>query len=375
MPLFIGLMSGTSLDGADGVLAIIDEHADGCQVNVLAAGHVDFSADLRSTLLALQHPGADDLHDEALAANQLATCYATCVRQLLQRAGITAEQVVAIGAHGQTIRHRPELGYTLQANNGALLAELTGIDVVADFRSRDVAAGGQGAPLVPAFHQGLFSADHWRVIANIGGISNISSLPPRSAHAVPTSGFDTGPGNMLLDLWTQRHRGQAYDSGGNWAATGTIHVPLLTLLREDAFFRLRGPKSTGRDRFNAHWLDQHLTGFGHLGTADVQATLVELTATTLIDALIAVVPDVNDVYICGGGAYNTFLMGRLQVALAASGNTATVQSTGTLGVPPDQVEALAFAWLALRFMARTTGNLPAVTGAHGTRILGALYPA
>ena len=375
MPLFIGLMSGTSLDGADGVLASIDEHVDGCQVQVLSAGHVDFSENLRSTLLALQHPGADDLHHEALAANQLATCYAACVRQLLASAGITADQVVAIGAHGQTIRHRPELGYTRQTNNGALLAELTGIDVVVDFRSRDVAAGGQGAPLVPAFHQDLFAAGGLRVIANIGGISNISILPPRGSHAMPTTGFDTGPGNMLLDLWTQRHCAQAYDRGGQWAASGTVNVALLTVLREDAFFRLPGPKSTGRDLFNARWLDQHLTHFGNLTTADVQATLVELTATTLIDALVTVAPHVNEVFICGGGAYNTFLMGRLQSELAARGSTAPVQSTLQIGIPPDQVEALAFAWLALRFMARTTGNLPTVTGANGTRILGALYPA
>ncbi len=375
MPLFIGLMSGTSLDGADGVLAIIDEHVDGCQVQVLAADHVDFPADLRSSLLALQHPGADDLHHEALAANQLATCYAICVDHLMASAGITADEVVAIGAHGQTIRHRPELGYTRQTNNGALLAELTGIDVVVDFRSRDIAAGGQGAPLVPAFHQDLFSAESLRIVANIGGISNISILPPRGSSAVPTTGFDTGPGNMLLDLWTNRHRAQAYDSGGNWAATGTINAPLLMVLREETFFRMPGPKSTGRDLFNAHWLDQHLTHFGNLTTADVQATLVELTATTLIDALVAAAPTVNDVFICGGGAYNTFLMGRLQKALAASGSAAAVQSTLKIGVPPDQVEALAFAWLALRFMARTTGNLPTVTGARGTRILGALYPA
>ncbi len=375
MPVFIGLMSGTSLDGADGVLATIDEHVGGCQIQVLAADHVDFPANLRSTLLALQHPGADDLHHEALAANQLATCYAICVRQLLASAGMTSDQVVAIGAHGQTIRHRPELGYTRQTNNGALLAELTGIDVVADFRSRDVAAGGQGAPLVPAFHQDLFAAQSLRVIANIGGISNISILPARGSLAVPTTGFDTGPGNMLLDLWINRHRAQAYDSGGNWAASGTVNAPLLAVLRDDAFFRMPGPKSTGRDLFNAHWLDRHLVPFGNLATADVQATLVELTATTLIDALVAVAPSVNDVFVCGGGAYNTFLMQRLQSVLAASGSMATVQSTIKIGVPPDQVEALAFAWLALRFMARTTGNLPSVTGAHGTRILGALYPA
>ena len=308
-------------------------------------------------------------------ANQLATCYASGVRQLLSSSNTTADQIVAIGAHGQTIRHRPELGYTRQSNNGALLAELTGINVIVDFRSRDVAAGGQGAPLVPAFHQRLFSGDGLRVIANIGGISNISILQPRGALAVPATGFDTGPGNMLLDLWINRQLAQPYDKGGAWAATGTVHAPLLAVLRDEEFFRLAGPKSTGRDLFNADWLDRHLAGFSQPGSADIQATLVELTATTLIDALLVAAPDVEEVFICGGGACNTFLMTRLQSALKASGSAATVQSTMKLGVPPDQVEALAFAWLALRFMARTTGNLPAVTGAQGTRILGALYPA
>ncbi|NDP58086.1 MAG: anhydro-N-acetylmuramic acid kinase [Oxalobacteraceae bacterium] len=375
MPLFIGLMSGTSLDGADGVLAVIDEHAGHCQVDVLAAAHVDFPADLRHLLLALQHPGADDLHHEALAANQLATCYASCVHQLLASAGITPDQVAAIGAHGQTIRHRPELGYTRQTNNGALLAELTGINVIVDFRSRDIAAGGHGAPLVPAFHQRLFATDGLRVIANIGGISNISILSPQDQLDATTTGFDTGPGNMLLDLWISRHRGEPYDNGGAWAATGAVHRPLLTALRGDPFFQLAGPKSTGRDLFNAQWLDAHLAGFGDLDNADVQATLVELTASTLIDALVAVAPDVDGVFVCGGGACNAFLMARLQATLSARGSAATVQSTMTIGVPPDQVEALAFAWLALRFMAGATGNLPAVTGARGTRILGALYPA
>jgi anhydro-N-acetylmuramic acid kinase len=372
--LFIGLMSGTSLDGVDGVLARFAAVGEDSGIKTLATAHVNFSPELHAELLALQHSGADEIHREALAGNLLAGCYAACVEQLLSRGYTEAQKVLAIGAHGQTIRHRPELGYTRQINNGALLAELTGIDVITDFRSRDIAAGGQGAPLVPLFHQQVFgTADQLRVIVNIGGISNISVVPEQSRDSA-VIGFDTGPGNGLLDVWIQRHLGLAYDAAGNWASSGVVNTALLQTLRDEPFFSLAPPKSTGRDLFNAAWLDHKLVGFTDLPSADVQATLTELTATTLADAVQMQTTAADTVYLCGGGAFNTFLLKRIEAALRTKDTAITVLSTAALGVPPDQVEALAFAWLAQRFMQRKPGNIPAVTGASGGRICGALYP-
>ena len=378
--LYIGLMSGTSLDGVDGVLCAFDAASGGHTARILASAHSDFAVPLRAMLAALQASGPDEIQREAIAANLLAHCYAKCVTRLLQAGATRASAVCAIGAHGQTVRHRPELGYTRQTNNPALLAELSGIDVVADFRSRDVAAGGQGAPLVPAFHAWLFGiAAEQRVIANIGGISNISVIPSHSAltsmsASMSTIGFDTGPGNVLLDYWINLQCGQAYDSGGAWAASGTLHAGLLKTLQAEPFFHLDGPKSTGRDLFNATWLQGQLSQFGALDPADVQATLTELTATTLAAAIRTQAPAASAVNVCGGGAFNTFLMERLQRALTAVGSAAVVRSTEALGVPPDQVEALAFAWLARQFTVREHGSVAAVTGARGGRILGALYP-
>ena len=370
--LFIGLMSGTSLDGADAVLARFDS-VDGRRTisHVVATSHSAFPSTLRDALFALQDSGADEIHREAVAAQQLMHCYAACVAQLLQAGATSATQIRAIGAHGQTIRHRPELGYTRQMHNGALLAELSGIDTIVDFRSRDVAAGGQGAPLVPAFHQHLFGvAGQPRVIANIGGISNISVL----GDAV-TTGFDTGPGNVLMDFWIKQQRGLAYDADGAWADSGHVSDLLLAALRNEKFFKLNPPKSTGRDLFNQVWLETKLTAFGNLPPADVQATLTEFTATTLADAIHMAAPSATAVYICGGGAFNGGLLRRLQAALDSTSTIARVATTAELGVPPDQVEALAFAWLARQFTERLPGNLPAVTGASGPRVLGALYPS
>jgi anhydro-N-acetylmuramic acid kinase len=375
-PFFIGLMSGTSLDGVDGVLVAFDDTGTSCRVETLAAAHTDFPAALREQLLDLQVSGNDEIHREAIAAQALTHCYAACVGDLLRINQCQPDQISAIGAHGQTIRHRPESGYTRQINAGALLAELTGIDVVVDFRSRDLAAGGQGAPLVPAFHQRIFAAQHaQRVIANLGGIANISVLPALDGKAAPITGFDTGPANVLLDLWIGRHRGVHYDAAGSWAASGTVCRPLLAALRNEPFFAAPPPKSTGRDLFNAQWLDQMLAPFADVAPVDVQATLTELTATTLADAIRLYAPDADAVFVCGGGACNTFLMSRIAAALAAGGRPLPVRATTELGVPADQVEALAFAWLALRFTQRRAGNLAAVTGATGERILGALYPA
>ena len=372
--VYIGLMSGTSLDGVDGVLAHFSGGEGTASTRTLASVHVAFPPELRAELMALQQSGIDEIHREALAANQLARCYATCVQDLLRQAGTEPAQIQAIGAHGQTVRHRPELGYTRQINNGALLAELTDIDVIVDFRSRDIAAGGQGAPLVPLFHQQMFGAEnHQRVIANIGGISNISVLSAQSDRAAVV-GFDTGPGNVLLDLWVQRQRGQAYDAGGNWAASGVINPLLLQKLLREPFFSRMPPKSTGRDLFNLTWLDRHLAGFADLKPADVQATLTEVTALTLVQAIQLHARTVDTVYVCGGGAFNTFLLTRIAAALAAADTNVGVLTTAALDIPPEQVEALAFAWLAQRFTQREPGNWPAVTGASGERICGALYP-
>lgn len=371
-PLYIGLMSGTSLDGVDGVLAQFSGGEGG--IVTLASGHIGFPPELRTELMALQQCGNDEIHREALASNQLARCYAACVRELVQLAGIEPTQVQAIGAHGQTIRHRPELGYTRQINNGALLAELTGIDVIVDFRSRDIAAGGQGAPLVPLFHQQIFGTkEHRRVIANVGGIGNISVLSAQSDSAAVV-GFDTGPGNVLLDLWTQRHLGQAYDAAGNWASSGAINPALLQKLLQEPYFSRMPPKSTGRDLFNATWLEQQLAGFADVAPSDVQATLTELTALTLAQAVELHAPAADTVYVCGGGAFNTFLLSRIAFALTGAATTISVLSTEALNIPPDHVEALAFAWLAERFVQRKPGNCPAVTGASGNRVCGALYP-
>jgi anhydro-N-acetylmuramic acid kinase len=370
--LLIGLMSGTSLDGVDGVLASFDQAGAGSSIQTLATAYIPFPASLRDDLMALQAPGENEIHREALAANALAQRYAECVSQLLAESGATAGAITAIGAHGQTIRHRPESGYTRQTNNPALLAELTGIDVIADFRSRDIAAGGQGAPLVPAFHHAVFGkTGETRVVANIGGIGNISVL--ESGEKI--TGFDTGPGNILMDEWIGRHLGKAYDADGAWAASGQIIEALLNALLDEPFLKLPPPKSTGRDLFHANWLAARLALFPGAAPADVQATLAAFTAATLADAIAAHARHANAVYVCGGGAYNRCLMVRLQEALVERAHGARVHSTDVLGISPNHVEALAFAWLAHRHVERIHGNLPAVTGANGLRILGALYPA
>lgn len=364
MTLYIGLMSGTSLDGVDGALV---EFGTG-EVRTLSAAYVPFPAALRAELMALQSAGHNEIEREALAANALAGHYAACVQGLLAEAGVATGAVRAIGVHGQTIRHRPECGFTRQTNNPALLAELSGIDVIADFRSRDIAAGGQGAPLVPAFHQALFGqAGQDRLVANIGGIANISVLHGDGA----VSGFDTGPGNVLMDAWCMRHLGREYDAGGAWAASGHALPALLAALLAEPYFTLPAPKSTGRDLFHMAWLERHLAAFAGAAPADVQCTLTRLTALTLAQAILGCATQAQTVYVCGGGAYNDALLGELAAAL---GGQVKVASTAALGVAPNRVEALAFAWLAMRFHQRAAGNLPAVTGARGPRVLGALYP-
>jgi len=373
MSLFIGLMSGTSLDGVDGVLADFDPSAAGrSAIRVLAHRQAGFPDALRATLLRLNSRGDDELHQAALAANALVRAYADVVEALLRQCQLSPAQVRAIGAHGQTVRHRPQefdgTGYTLQLMNGALLAELSGIDVICDLRSRDVAAGGQGAPLVPALHAALFATPGVDVaVLNLGGIGNLTLLPAQGA----VRGFDCGPGNALLDLWSQRHQGKAYDESGRWAASGQVNSRLLETFLSEPFLQREPPKSTGRDLFNAAWLDAALQQLADIAPADVQTTLAEFSSCAAVDALRQHAPQTRRLLVCGGGALNTHLMQRLAALLPG----VPVDSTDAAGVPPLQVEALAFAWLAQAFVARQPGNLAAVTGACGPRVLGALYPA
>lgn len=365
---FIGLMSGTSLDGVDGVLAEFSQQGG---VQVLAHRHEPFTATLRAELLALNSSGPNELHRAALAANALARLYADTVAALVSRLGNEAPAVRAIGAHGQTVRHQPGpvdgSGYTLQINAPALLAELTGLDVIADFRSRDVAAGGHGAPLVPAFHEAVFARPDRRVaVLNLGGIANLSLLQPGQ----PTTGFDCGPANVLMDLWCERHRNEAFDAGGRWAASGTVDAALLREFLSEPYFAEPAPKSTGRDLFDAAWLDARL-GRHATKTADVMATLSALTLRSVCDALATCGGHWHELLVCGGGAANTHLMHQLALALPAT----SVLPTDVRGLPASQVEATAFAWLAHAFVQRRPGNLVSVTGARGPRVLGALYPA
>lgn len=375
--LYAGLMSGTSLDGVDGVLV---DFATGAPV-VLHHIYQPFDASFAAELLALNSPTDNEIHRGALAANKLARCYAAVMHALLQAAGVHPVDVAAIGAHGQTVRHRPQefdgRGYTVQLNNPALLAELTGIDVVADFRSRDVAAGGQGAPLVPAFHRDVFGrADASVAVANIGGISNLTLLPPTAGAGQPADadkvlGFDCGPGNALMDYWCLRHTGQSFDRDGAWSETGLVDTKLLDRLLAEPYLARTPPKSTGRDLFNPAWLNQLLSELGSTpSSADVQATLCEFTARVCANGLQQQAPDSRLLIVCGGGARNLALMRRLQARLPQ----VQVESSDTHGLPVLQVEAAAFAWLARKAMQRETGSLQRVTGASGARVLGAIYP-
>jgi anhydro-N-acetylmuramic acid kinase len=372
---YIGLMSGTSLDGVDGVLVDFAPSAERpLPMQVLGHAWLPFEEPLRQTLLALNASGPDELHLAALAGNALARLYAQLVGDLLLSCHLSAADVRTIGAHGQTVRHRPGgfdgTGYTLQINQPALLAELTGIDVVADFRSRDVAAGGQGAPLVPAFHQAVFASPGVVVaVLNLGGIANLTLLGAQGGGSV--SGFDCGPANVLLDGWHQRHREKAFDEGGHWAATGRVQPDLLARLLGEPYFAQQPPKSTGRDLFNLAWLDAHLENWPDLAAEDVQATLAELTAATVATDVQRHAPAAQELWLCGGGAFNGDLRGRLQRRLPGL----ALRSTDEVGLPPTQVEAAAFAWLARAFVVGRAGSLASVTGARGARRLGALYPA
>ena len=367
-------MSGTSLDGIDAVAADFGADPDATRLQVLGHARLAFTAALRAELLALNRPSADEIHRGALAANALARASAELVETLRRETRLGRDDVAAIGTHGQTVRHRPGefdgTGYSVQLNAPALLAELTGIDVVADFRSRDVAAGGQGAPLAPAFHRAVFGHDGDGVaVLNLGGIANLTGVDMAGS----TIGFDCGPANALLDLWCARIKGAPFDAGGAWAATGRVDGPLLAAFRSEPYFARPAPKSTGRDLFDAGWLDARLAAVdaSRLPPEDVQATLAELTASTSADACRAAAGAARELIVCGGGAFNLDLMARLARMLAPM----RVVASGEHGLPPDQVEATAFAWLARAFVQRQPGNVASVTGAAGPRVLGALYPA
>jgi anhydro-N-acetylmuramic acid kinase len=363
MQLYLGVMSGTSLDGLDIALIEMRERA-----HLRGQLYLPMPADLRQELLSLCSPGHDEIARSALAEQRWARLAAAGIHTLLKQQGLEPNQIRAIGSHGQTVRHEPAQGISVQIGNPALLAELTGICVVSDFRRRDVAAGGQGAPLVPAFHQSLFeNGRDARAVLNIGGFSNLTLLAPEQE----VRGFDCGPGNVLLDAWIGKCQGLDLDADGRWAASGAISFELLRDLLDTPYFKTQGPKSTGRELFNLAWLEQRLRNHPHVAAADVQATLLELTAKSIADALLSAQPQTREVLVCGGGAQNSALMRRLAAHLP----DCQVKSTLDYGVPPDWVEAMAFAWLAHCCLENIPGNRPSVTGATGLRILGAIYPA
>ena len=370
--LYIGLMSGTSLDGIDAVLAKIEASGE---TFLLDSASIAFSPELRKALLDLQTPGPNEIHRENQAGNSLAAAYADAVKQLLSQAKLSPADISAIGAHGQTIRHQADLAhhlaYTHQTLNPALLAELTGIDVIADFRSRDVAAGGHGAPLVPAFHAQQFASTENIAIVNIGGIANLTLLPKDDE----VTGFDCGPGNMLMDAWIFEQQGNRYDKDGAWALEGKVNDALLSKLLNDPFFSQPPPKSTGRDNFHLSWLLDKLGDENDLAE-NVQATLLHLRAHSILEALAHYAPQTQKLIVCGGGAKNKALMNLLETKKADFfKHTLQVISSDSVGIDPQLVEGLAFAWLAWAHKEKRPANLPAVTGAKGPRILGAYYPA
>ncbi|HEY0635110.1 MAG TPA: anhydro-N-acetylmuramic acid kinase [Gammaproteobacteria bacterium] len=364
--LFVGLMSGTSMDAIDAVLVSFDAS----QPTLIANLSQPLTAELRHRLTGLASPGNNELTQMMELDVIMGRAFAETTRALLEKATLLPKAIRAIGSHGQTIRHIPAGRFpsTCQIGDPNIIAELTGITTVADFRRRDMAAGGQGAPLVPAFHAAMLRThQQTRVVVNIGGMANISILPASPASEV--IGFDTGPGNVLMDRWIERAHGKGWDENGQWAAQGEIDEPLLQRLLKEPYFHLPPPKSTGRELFSESWLLAKLSGKEK--AADVQATLCELTARSIAQAIVQTAVDCREVVVCGGGAYNAHLMGRLAVNLP---NT-TVTSSATYGIEPRWMEAMAFAWLARQTLAGLPGNLPAVTGARQPVILGGIYPA
>jgi len=365
--LFIGLISGTSLDGIDAALLDLSQHTP----QLIASRHHAYTPVLLENLHRLCQPGDNEIDRLGELDRQVAFAFADAVEGLLTQTGITAREITAIGSHGQTIRHRPNAAhpFTLQIGDPNTLAELTGITTVADFRRRDMAAGGEGAPLVPAFHQAVLQhPTRPRVVLNLGGIANITCLPPQES-GLAVTGYDTGPANTLLDRWIGLHHHVPLDERGSWAASGQLVESLLTQLLDDAYFSLEPPKSTGPEYFNLTWLSSHI-GTADYAPADVQHTLAEMTAISVSRAIDREGYAGSEVLVCGGGVHNHFLMSRLQHHHPAG----QVSSTQRLGIDPDWVEAMAFAWLAKRTLAGLSGNLPTVTGARHAVTLGAIHP-
>ena len=368
---FIGLMSGTSLDGVDAVLM---RQPDPSSSRMHIGGHhfVGMPQTLRLEFLALQSPQANELHRSQIASQALIEVYTAVIAGLLQKTGIDPAQITAIGAHGQTIRHQPGSGYSVQLNAPHALAEATGITVVSDFRQRDIAAGGQGAPLVPVFHASMFNQARQKggcIIANIGGMANLTYLPPPGSEA-RVIGFDCGPGNVLMDAWIEVHTGERFDRDGGFAALGKVNETLLQQLLSHEFFSAPPPKSCGREQFNLEWIRQQAEPYG-LSPEDVQATLLTFSARTLADAVRRHCGPAVELLVCGGGAYNAELLKALSVELP----NMTVDTTARYDLDPSHIEAAAFAWLAQRTLDGQPGNLSAVTGAAGPRILGNITPA
>lgn len=365
--LYIGIMSGTSLDAID---AVIVDFTNGKPVEIAFRSET-IPQDIRQNLMTLQSASSNELDLAARMDRQLAKFITSLIQTLLKDCGLSPQQITAIGSHGQTVRHEPRLhdSYTIQIGDPNTIAELTQITTVADFRRRDVAAGGQGAPLVPPFHAAVFGApEEDRVIANIGGMANITLL--KSSNEQAHSGFDTGPGNVLLDAWITKHKNQPFDHNGDWAKSGTANTALLNQLLSLPYFSAPAPKSTGREQFNLKWLESVLVSIKEdISTADVQATLALLTAKTISDAIINEAPETNNIYLCGGGAYNLHLCDLIAKTLSPR----NIFTTDILGIKADRVEALAFAWLARQTLQKLPGNCPSVTGAANSTILGGVY--
>jgi len=367
--LYIGLMSGTSVDGIDA--ALVDFSGD--KPMLLASHYTPYSTNLRQQIHSLCEPGENEIERLGELDVELAKVFAGAVNTLLATSSVSTKDIAAIGSHGQTVRHAPnhEHRFTLQIGDPNTIAALTGITTVADFRRKDIALGGQGAPLVPAFHRGFFASNEIdRAIVNIGGIANVTLL--RHTEQENILGFDTGPGNTLMDYWTRTHRHAPHDEHGAWAASGTVNTNLLLSLLSDPYFKQQPPKSTGREHFNHEWLNEHLIKTNPtIKTEDVQATLTEVTAKSIVDAITNHF-NKGEIFICGGGAHNTYLMSRIA---EHTKRHFSVNTTESFGIHPDYVEAIAFAWLAFQSMQKKSGNLPSVTGAERKAILGGIYYA
>lgn len=364
--LYIGLMSGTSLDGVDAALVRFDK----TNIDVLASLCLTLPASLKEEIKSLIDPSSDEINRLMALDIQLGQLFAKAVNQIVDKAKVNKKNILAIGSHGQTIRHWPNNKYpsTLQIADPNTIAEVTGITTVADFRRRDMAAGGQGAPFAPAFHKHVFHDKKInRVILNLGGIANITIIAADTNK--PVTGFDTGPANTLLNRWTQQQQNKSYDDNGDWGSSGEVNQDLLNVLLEDDFFTLLPPKSTGTEYFNADWLNKKLSNFTHLSAENIQASLTALTAKSIADAISLHAANTEEVILCGGGVHNRFLYQQLKDYLP----NMSFNSTEKYGLNPDYIEAAAFAWLAKQTIEHKTGNLPDVTGASRAVVLGGVY--